>query len=165
MPGTYEEERTALLADLRSIYSRLSRLGNPTDPTDDTEEPAQASTRPSVDVSAEQIVDQMAELMREAAGPPRAADEKVDQAIGRAARILKIDHGRAKKFWYREISRAPAFEVDTVRARIVELRRQKRDLLAGLPSKNAQQETLRDVIDLFPCLAILTPPEVERIEE
>ena len=165
MPGTYEKERAVLLADLRSIYSRLSRLGNPTDPTGDTEAAAQASPRTSVDVTAEQIVDQMAELMREAAGPPEAADEKVDQAIGRAARILKIDRGRAKKFWYREISRAPAFEVDTVRARIVELRRWRRGLLNGPPSKIAQQETLRDAIDLCPCLAILAPPKVERIEE
>ena len=62
-----------------------------------------------------QLRDEMRNLVREAAEPARAG-ESVKAAIGRAARVLGLGHGRIKRYWYGEIQVPPAHEVDAVRA-------------------------------------------------
>lgn len=63
----------------------------------------------------EQLREEMRKLVRQAAEPARAG-ESVKAAIGRAARVLGLGHGRVKRYWYGEIQVPPAHEVDAVRA-------------------------------------------------
>lgn len=62
----------------------------------------------------EQLREEMRNLVRQAAEPARAG-ESVKAAIGRAARLLGLSHGRVKRYWYGEILVLPAHEVDAVR--------------------------------------------------
>lgn len=63
----------------------------------------------------EQLRDEMRNLVRQAAEPARPG-ESVKAAIGRAARVLGLSHGRVKRYWYGEIQVPPAHEVDAARA-------------------------------------------------
>ncbi len=63
----------------------------------------------------EQLREEMRSLVRQAAEPARAG-ESVKAAIGRAARVLGLGHGRVKRYWYGEIQVPPAHEVDAARA-------------------------------------------------
>ena len=62
----------------------------------------------------EQLREEMRSLVRLAAEPARPG-ESVKAAIGRAARLLGLSHGRVKRYWYGEIQVPPAHEVDAVR--------------------------------------------------
>lgn len=62
----------------------------------------------------EQLREEMRNLVRQAAEPARAG-ESVKAAIGRAARLLGLSHGRVNRYWYGEILVPPAHEVDAVR--------------------------------------------------
>ncbi len=63
----------------------------------------------------EQLRDEMRSLVRQAAEPARPG-ESVKAAIGRAARLLGLSHGRVKRYWYGEILVPPAHEVDAARS-------------------------------------------------
>lgn len=63
----------------------------------------------------EQLREEMRSLVRRAAEPGRAG-ESVKAAIGRAARVLGLSYGRAKRYWYGEVQVPPAHEVDAARA-------------------------------------------------
>ncbi len=63
----------------------------------------------------EQLREEMRNLVRQAAEPARPG-ESVKAAIGRAARVLGLGHGRVKRYWYGEIQVPPAHEVDAARA-------------------------------------------------
>lgn len=65
----------------------------------------------------EQLRDEMRSLVRQAAEPARPG-ESVKAAIGRAARLLGLSHGRVKRYWYGEILVPPAHEVDAARSAI-----------------------------------------------
>lgn len=62
-----------------------------------------------------ELRDEMKTLVRRAAEPARPG-ESVKAAIGRAARVLGLTHGRTKRYWYGEIQVPPAHEVDVIRA-------------------------------------------------
>jgi len=67
-------------------------------------------------VTAEDVAEEMAGLMRRAAEPARPG-ERVAEQILRAARRLGIDAGRGKRLWYAEARNIPAHEADTIRVR------------------------------------------------
>jgi hypothetical protein len=66
------------------------------------------------DFTPESVRDEMAGLVRRAAEPILGGEQIRDQ-IGRAASVLSLDPGRVKRYWYREVERPPAHEVEAVR--------------------------------------------------
>jgi hypothetical protein len=65
----------------------------------------------------QQLRDEMKSLVRRAAEPARSG-ESTKTEIARAARVLGLTYGRAKRYWYGEIQVPPAHEVDAARAAI-----------------------------------------------
>lgn len=71
---------------------------------------------------------EMASIMRDAA-QPGVPGESVKAAIGRAARRLGLPYERARAIWYGQARMIRAEEADRLRARRIEIARQRLGLL------------------------------------
>ena len=124
----------------------------------------------ATDITADQIGEEMAGWMREAA-QPAVPGETVGSAIARAARVLRLKRGRVKKYWYREVTAPPAHEVDAVRMRIAQRRREERQrFIDQFHEERARYEDERaalldDLKAIHPWLARLAPPPPPDLED